>query len=91
MTRPGEARSGRRAELLPQQGGDLRQPRIQPLIGQHALGTFVGLALHVSGTDRKALEAAIAPFRKPPLTWEEVEPTLEDVFIHLMSRQEDVW
>ena len=50
-----------------------------------------GLALHVSGTDRKALEAAIAPFRKPPLKWAEVEPTLEDVFIHLMSRQEDVW
>jgi len=50
-----------------------------------------GLALHVSGTDRKALEAAVAPFRKPPLKWTEVEPTLEDVFIHLMSRQEDVW
>ncbi len=50
-----------------------------------------GLALHVSGTDRKALEAAIAPYRKPPLKRAEVEPTLEDVYIHLMSRQEDVW
>jgi len=50
-----------------------------------------GLALHVSGTDRAALEAAIAPWRKPPLVWRETEPTLEDVFIHLMNRQEDVW
>jgi ABC-2 type transport system ATP-binding protein len=50
-----------------------------------------GLALHVSGTDRAALEAAIAPWRKPPLVWKETEPTLEDVFIHLMGRQEDVW
>jgi ABC-2 type transport system ATP-binding protein len=50
-----------------------------------------GLALHVSGTDRKALEAAVAPYRKAPLTWTEVDPTLEDVFIHLMGRQEDVW
>jgi ABC-2 type transport system ATP-binding protein len=48
-----------------------------------------GLALHVSGTDRAALEAAIAPWRKPPLTWTETEPTLEDVFIHLMGRAED--
>lgn len=44
-----------------------------------------GEALHVSGTDRKALEAAIAPYRRDPFHWEEVEPTLEDVFIHLMS------
>ena len=50
-----------------------------------------GMALHVSGTDRAALEKAVAPYRKPPLKWSEVEPTLEDVFIHLMSKQEDVW
>ncbi len=34
---------------------------------------------------RRALEAAIAPFRREPLHWEEVEPTLEDVFIRLMA------
>lgn len=44
-----------------------------------------GEALHVSGTDRKALEAAIAPYRRDPFRWVEVEPTLEDVFIHLMG------
>jgi ABC-2 type transport system ATP-binding protein len=48
-----------------------------------------GAALHVSGTDRKALEAAIAPFRREPYHWEEVEPTLEDVFIRLMGAARD--
>jgi len=43
-----------------------------------------GQTLHVSGTDRKALEAAIAPFRREPYKWIEVAPTLEDVFINLM-------
>ena len=43
-----------------------------------------GAALHVSGTNRAALEKAIAPHRHPPFEWQEVEPTLEDVFIHLM-------
>jgi ABC-2 type transport system ATP-binding protein len=44
-----------------------------------------GPALHVSGTDRKPLEQAIEPFRREPWRWVEVEPSLEDVFIHLMS------
>ena len=48
-----------------------------------------GAALHVSGTDRAALEAAIAPYRKPPLAWTEVQPTLEDVFIRLMDQSSD--
>ncbi len=48
-----------------------------------------GSALHVSGTDRAALEAAIAPYRKPPLEWTEVQPTLEDVFIRLMDQSSD--
>jgi ABC-2 type transport system ATP-binding protein len=43
-----------------------------------------GPALHVSGTDHKALEQAIEPFRHEPWRWVEVEPGLEDVFIHLM-------
>jgi len=48
-----------------------------------------GAALHVSGLDRKALEAAIAPWRREPYRWEEVEPTLEDVFIRLMGSARD--
>lgn len=54
-----------------------------------AMAAPFGAALHVSGTDRAALEAAIAPFRRPPLVWTEVAPTLEDVFIQLMSGAED--
>jgi ABC-2 type transport system ATP-binding protein len=45
-----------------------------------------GQALHVSGTDRAALETAIAPYRRDPYRWLEVPPTLEDVFIRLMGR-----
>lgn len=43
-----------------------------------------GTVLHVSGRDRAALEAAIAPYCKPPLTWTETRPTLEDVFIQMI-------
>ena len=43
-----------------------------------------GQTLHVSGTDRATLEAAIAPHRRDPYKWTKVHPTLEDVFIHLM-------
>ena len=71
-------------------GADRLAPQLMRRPGVEMAAPF-GLALHVSGTDRKALEAAVAPFRKPPLRWSETEPTLEDVFIHLMSRQEDVW
>ena len=48
-----------------------------------------GATGHVSGTDRRALEAAIAPWRKAPWRWTEVPPTLEDVFIQLMGKTED--
>src|SRR5262249_10510081 len=33
-----------------------------------------GAALHVSGTDRASLEAAIAPWRREPWRWSEVAP-----------------
>src|SRR5262245_37036443 len=49
-----------------------------------------GTSLHVSGRDRGALEAAIAPYRdSPSLAFEPAEPTLEDVFIDLMNRSKD--
>ena len=48
-----------------------------------------GLALHVSGIDRAALEAAIAPYRREPWRWTEAAPTLEDVFIRLMAQSTD--
>ena len=52
-----------------------------------AMATPFGQALHVSGIDRGALEAAIAPYRRAPYLWTEVEPTLEDVFIRLMAEE----
>ena len=49
-----------------------------------------GTALHVSGTDRAALEAAILPWRdRAGLVWREIPPSLEDVFIHLMGTSRD--
>jgi ABC-2 type transport system ATP-binding protein len=49
-----------------------------------------GNSLHVSGRDKAALEATIAPWReKGGMHWQESEPSLEDVFIELMSRSKD--
>jgi ABC-2 type transport system ATP-binding protein len=49
-----------------------------------------GTSLHVSGRDRAALEAAIAPYREDPqLDWKLSQPSLEDVFIELMSTARD--
>jgi len=47
--------------------------------------TAFGNTLHVTGADEAALERAIAPFRADHgFIWRRSEPTLEDVFIHLM-------
>jgi len=48
-----------------------------------------GAAVHVSGTDRAALEQAIAPFRTDAFRWQEARPSLEDVFIQLMGDKPD--
>jgi ABC-2 type transport system ATP-binding protein len=49
-----------------------------------------GSSLHVSGRDRAALDAAIAPYRqRADLTWTPSDATLEDVFIDLMGRAQD--
>ncbi|MGH6814160.1 MAG: ABC transporter ATP-binding protein [Hyphomicrobiaceae bacterium] len=49
-----------------------------------------GVSLHVSGRDRRALDAALAGFKTDPrLTWTRAEPSLEDVFIDLMTSGRD--
>ena len=49
-----------------------------------------GTSLHVSGRDKAALEATIAPYReKTGIRWQHGEPSLEDVFIELMIRSKD--
>ncbi|MGL4262638.1 MAG: ATP-binding cassette domain-containing protein [Afipia sp.] len=49
-----------------------------------------GTSLHVSGRDAAALENAVAPYKSGNGTvWHKSEPSLEDVFIELMSRSKD--
>ena len=49
-----------------------------------------GATLHVSGANDNALKHAISPFRgATDLAWRKVEPTLEDVFIHMMQSASD--
>jgi ABC-2 type transport system ATP-binding protein len=50
---------------------------------------FFGAALHISGRDKQALEAALAPYRNQPgLSVHESTPSLEDVFIQLQEKPE---
>ena len=72
-------------------GGDLHalQEQLTGKPGVDMVAPF-GASLHVSGRDRAALEAAVAPLRADAnLHWEESEPSLEDVFIDLMTRSKD--
>jgi ABC-2 type transport system ATP-binding protein len=59
--------------------------RLRRLPGVEAAATF-GQSVHIAGTDRAALEQAIADFGDAGFTWREVAPRLEDVFIHLLAR-----
>ena len=73
------------------EGGDIG-PAARELPGTPGVEMVApfGAVLHVSGTDPDALEAAIAPWReRGGLVWRRIEPTLEDVFIHLMGRTKD--
>ena len=48
---------------------------------------FFGALLHVSGHDRDLLERALVPYRsQSEISVEEVNPSLEDVFIHLQEQ-----
>jgi ABC-type multidrug transport system ATPase subunit len=47
-----------------------------------------GDALRIAGKDHAALRAAIDGLPPPALTWQEVPPRLDDVFIHLLTEQE---
>ena len=69
-------------------GVDRLASEIVALPGVETAAAF-GAALHVSGTDRTALAAALKPYRRSPFQWHEVDPTLEDVFIQLMGASQD--
>jgi ABC-2 type transport system ATP-binding protein len=49
-----------------------------------------GNMLHVSGGHVGALEQGIAPFRTKQYEWHQVESGLEDVFIHLMDKTQNI-
>ena len=60
--------------------------KLKGLSGVEMVAAF-GTSLHVSGTDAKQLEQSIAPFRADPrYRWEPAHATLEDVFIHTLTR-----
>jgi ABC-2 type transport system ATP-binding protein len=62
--------------------GSLRRPDIT--------AAAFGTTLHVCSPERSAILEAIAPFRSDPdLDWQEAQPTLEDIFIHLMGMAQD--
>jgi ABC-2 type transport system ATP-binding protein len=72
----GENLNGLAAELTSKVGVDMVAP--------------FGASLHVSGRDPKALAAAIEPYENDPTrVWKISEPSLEDVFIELMTRAKD--
>jgi ABC-2 type transport system ATP-binding protein len=48
-----------------------------------------GTSLHVSGRDAEKLDAAVAQHQRADLDWHRAQPSLEDVFIDLMSRARD--
>ena len=53
-----------------------------------AMAAPFGTSLHVCGPDPAALRAAVEPWADR-IRWSEAEPTLEDVFIHLMRNATD--
>ena len=62
---------------------------VRALEKEHGVEIVVpfGSSLHVSGTDRAALEAAVLKYRNlPGLEWRESEPSLEDAFIRYMRK-----
>ncbi|HEU4805982.1 MAG TPA: ABC transporter ATP-binding protein, partial [Nitrobacter sp.] len=72
-------------------GGDINELSTE-LAGKPGIDMAApfGNSLHVSGRDKAALEATIAPYRgRDDLHWQQSEPSLEDVFIELMGRSKD--
>src|SRR5258705_2171822 len=72
--------------------GDELHKLAEELTGKPGIdrGEPFGTSLHVSGRDKAVLEATIAPYREAHgWHWQHGEPSLEDVFIELMTRSKD--
>ena len=61
--------------------------RLRRVPGVETAAVF-GRALRIAGMDRAALQAAIDGLDGGELHWEEVEPRLDDVFIHMLRDTE---
>jgi ABC-2 type transport system ATP-binding protein len=61
--------------------------RMRHVAGVENAAVF-GRALRVAGMDREALRRAIDGLGADDLHWEEVEPRLDDVFIHMLNEQD---
>jgi len=59
--------------------------KIKGLAGINHSGYF-GSALHISGHQRELLQQAIQQCQQPNVQWQEVDTSLEDTFIELMSQ-----
>jgi len=69
-------------------GGDLDEVarRVRKVPGVETAAVF-GHTLRVAGTDKAALEKALSvPGEGEEIAWRQVEPKLEDAFIHYLSR-----
>ena len=82
------AGSGLSALVATGPGADRLAPQLRRVPGITAAAAF-GTALHVCGPERDALWKATSPFQSGELTWQDTDPTLEDVFIHLMGGTKD--
>ena len=65
---------------------DAAARKLRQVPGIEAAAVF-GSAVHIAGMDRAALQRATAAF-DPAFKWHEVEPGLEDVFIHLLKQKD---
>jgi ABC-type multidrug transport system ATPase subunit len=61
--------------------------RLRHVAGVENAAVF-GRALRVAGMDRAALRRAIDTLGDDGLNWQEVEPRLDDVFIHMLNEQD---
>jgi ABC-2 type transport system ATP-binding protein len=83
------AQSGLKAMVITGEGADRLAPLLRDAPGITAAAAF-GTALHVCSPDGDALRAAVGRVTQgKKLRAAEAEPTLEDVFIHLMGQATD--
>lgn len=73
-----------RGDNISQLANQLREcPGVEQVI-------LYGATLHVSGHSQQGFEQSIASFKTTPQTqWQAVTPSLEDVFVNLMKKEDD--